>query len=230
MYIHLLHLIAEKPRCVSTILFTAQFGLHRAQLKRFQTSFAILSNCKTLESLSHVGTCSHPAFSQGSADPKQKPVLRHVIVKDLNKAPAEIQLRRYARRDCTCSKMLRALKVAAQLKYEVPTTGLFERKLGCIWLHETRSCNLPSVLLDTSLRGRKPPMGLYCVFDGLSRAGVGVAGPASAELLSGTCPTPTILKLQAVFLVSEEVQATVPANHCQPIKPATLAARPAHGC
>ena len=35
-------------------------------------------------------------------------------------------------------------------------------------------------------------MGLYCVFDGLSRAGVGVAGPASAELLSGTCPTPTV--------------------------------------
>eukprot|EP00439_Symbiodinium_sp_Y106_P040346 s5283_g4.t4 len=68
-------------------------------------------------------------YVRGSADPKQKPVLRHVIVKDLN-------------------------KVAAQLKYEVPTTGLFERK---------------------------PPMGLYCVFDGLSRAGVGVAGPASAE-------------------------------------------------
>ena len=59
-------------------------------------------------------------------------------------------------------------------------------------------------------------MGLYCVFDGLSRAGVGVAGPASAELLSGTCPTPTILKLQAVFRVSQEVQATVP----EPIKPA----------
>eukprot|EP00439_Symbiodinium_sp_Y106_P040597 s5283_g4.t8 len=103
-------------------------------------------------------------YVRGSADPKQKPVLRHVIVKDLN-------------------------KVAAQLKYEVPTTGLFERK---------------------------PPMGLYCVFDGLSRAGVGVAGPASAELLSGTCPTPTILKLQAVFRVSQEVQATVP----EPIKPA----------
>ena len=44
-------------------------------------------------------------------------------------------------------------------------------------------------------------MGLYCVFDGLSRAGVGVAGPASAELLSGTCPTPT-RRQPAVFCVT----------------------------
>eukprot|EP00931_Biecheleriopsis_adriatica_P046236 TRINITY_DN26539_c0_g1_i1.p1 TRINITY_DN26539_c0_g1~~TRINITY_DN26539_c0_g1_i1.p1 ORF type:complete len:497 (-),score=116.00 TRINITY_DN26539_c0_g1_i1:169-1659(-) len=66
-------------------------------------------------------------YFRGSADAKQKPLLRHVIIKDLN-------------------------KVAGQLKAEVPTNGIFEQKA---------------------------PMGMYCLFDGMS--GAGIAGPASAE-------------------------------------------------
>eukprot|EP00931_Biecheleriopsis_adriatica_P020396 TRINITY_DN13646_c0_g1_i1.p1 TRINITY_DN13646_c0_g1~~TRINITY_DN13646_c0_g1_i1.p1 ORF type:complete len:476 (+),score=101.21 TRINITY_DN13646_c0_g1_i1:103-1530(+) len=66
-------------------------------------------------------------YTRGSSDAKQKPLMRHVIVKDLN-------------------------KVASQLKFELPTDGIFE--------------------------GRAP-MGLYCLFDGM--CGAGKAGPAAAE-------------------------------------------------
>lgn len=66
-------------------------------------------------------------YCPGSANPRQKPCLRHLIVKDLN-------------------------KVASQMKIEVPTTGIFEKRA---------------------------PMGMYAVFDGLS--GAGVQGPATAE-------------------------------------------------
>ncbi|CAL1142848.1 unnamed protein product, partial [Cladocopium goreaui] len=69
-------------------------------------------------------------YVRGSADPKQKPLLRHVIVKDLN-------------------------KVATQLKYEVPTSGLFEKK---------------------------PPMGLYCIFDGVAGGGTSGTGPSVASI------------------------------------------------
>eukprot|EP00434_Breviolum_minutum_P026385 symbB.v1.2.023327.t1/scaffold2128.1/size88402/5 len=67
-------------------------------------------------------------YVRGSAEVKQKPLLRHVIVKDLN-------------------------KVATQLKYEVPTRGLFEKK---------------------------PPMGLYCIFDGVAGAGAGTSGTGAS--------------------------------------------------